>query len=221
MKDFPVFPTEHGVASLTLREIPYRETAYIHVQDVQPGKMEQLLEECSGFCRACGAETVFAGGTGDFSAFPHHGSVVRMTLAREKQTEPEANLWPVTEQTVGEFRSVYNKAMAQVDYAATLTSAQEKEIIDSCGAYFVHRDGALLGIGWMIGEELKAIVSVVPGMGRIVAETLFSAVQTDRIWLEVATGNHRAIRLYEKMGFLKTREVMRWYRIQPVNSTNS
>lgn len=221
MKDFPVFPTEYGVASLTLREIPYRETAYIHVQDVQPGQTEQLLEECCGFCRACGAETVLAGGNGDFSAFPHHGSVVEMSLVRQEQAQPEANLWPVTEQTVGEFRSIYNKGMAQTDYAATLTSAQEREILDSCGAYFVHQGGKLLGIGWMAEEELKAIVSVVPGMGRIVAQTLFSAVPAERIRLEVASGNHRAIRLYEKLGFLKTREVMRWYRIQPTNSTNS
>lgn len=221
MKDFPVFPTEHGVASLTLREIPYREIAYIHVQDVQPGQTEQLLEECSGFCRACGAETVLAGGNGDFSSFPHYGSVVQMTLVREQLTVPEANLWPVTEQTVGEFRSIYNRGMAKVDFAATLTSAREKEILASCGAYFVHRDGMLLGIGWITGEELKAIVSVVPGMGRIVAQTLFSAVDTDRIWLEVASSNQRAIRLYERMGFLKTREVMRWYRIPPASTGNS
>ncbi len=208
-----MFPTEYGVASLTLREIPYREDAYIHVQDVQPGRMKELLEECGRFCRACGAESIFAGGVGDFSDFSYHGSVIKMTLALTENSKPRANLWPVTEQTVGMFRSIYNSAMARVDYAGTLTSKQEQEIINSCGTYFVHRDGTLLGLGWMEGEVLKAIVSVVPGAGEVVAQTLFTTVNTDRIRLEVASTNHRAIRLYEKLGFIQTGEAMRWHRV--------
>ena len=50
MRDIPVFTTQYGVASLVLREIPYRQEAYISIQSsLQP---EQLLEECIGFCRA-------------------------------------------------------------------------------------------------------------------------------------------------------------------------
>ena len=42
MKDFPVFTTEYGVASLILKEIPYQGTAYITLQDsLEP---EKLLE---------------------------------------------------------------------------------------------------------------------------------------------------------------------------------
>ena len=35
------------------------------------------------------------------------------------------------------------------------------------------------------------------------------------IWveLEVVSTNQRAIRLYEKMGFIKTKEISRWYRV--------
>ena len=58
MKDIGIFPTEYGVASLILREIPYRKEAYIRVQDVQPGALVQLLNECGDFCRACGAQTI-------------------------------------------------------------------------------------------------------------------------------------------------------------------
>ena len=58
MKDFPVFTTENGVASLVLKEIPYRRCAYIILRDsLEP---EALLAECISFCRACGAERVFA-----------------------------------------------------------------------------------------------------------------------------------------------------------------
>ena len=31
MKDIPAFTTENGIASLILREIPYREEAYIRI----------------------------------------------------------------------------------------------------------------------------------------------------------------------------------------------
>ena len=42
MRDFPMFTTEYGVASLVLREIPYREEAYITIlSSEQP---EELLE---------------------------------------------------------------------------------------------------------------------------------------------------------------------------------
>ena len=220
MKDFPIFPTEHGVASLTLREIPYRKTAYIHVQDVQPGKMAELLEECTGFCRACGAEEVLAGGAGAFDAWPFCTGVMEMNLCRTEAEDPTACLWPVTEENVGTFRAIYNEGMAGVDLAATLPRQREAEILESCGAYFVHRDGKLLGIGWISGEELKAIVSVIPGMGQTVLQTLLSASCSERIRLEVASTNMRAIRLYERMGFLKTRELMRWHRVWPSDSTN-
>jgi ribosomal protein S18 acetylase RimI-like enzyme len=32
--------------------------------------------------------------------------------------------------------------------------------------------------------------------------------------LEVASTNTRAIALYEKLGFLKTREITRWHRVK-------
>ena len=60
MKNIPVFTTEHGAASLFLREIPYRKRAHIKLQATQ--EPEKLLEECISFCRACGAEWCDAAG---------------------------------------------------------------------------------------------------------------------------------------------------------------
>ena len=57
MKDFPMFTTQYGVASLVLREIPTRGEAYITVRSSQD--TEKLLEECVSFCRACGAEKIY------------------------------------------------------------------------------------------------------------------------------------------------------------------
>ena len=62
MRDIPMFTTEYGVASLALREIPYRQEAFITIQATE--KPKELLEECIGFCRACGKlmERAFAAG---------------------------------------------------------------------------------------------------------------------------------------------------------------
>ena len=65
----------------------------------------------------------------------------------------------------------------------------------------------------MEGKELLALVSCVPGMGETVARTLFTTVSDDRITLTVVNTNRRAIRLYEKMGFIITGELSRWYRV--------
>ena len=43
--------------------------------------------------------------------------------------------------------------------------------------------------------------------------TLMSLDEGGQITLEVASTNERAIRLYERLGFVKTREINRWYRV--------
>ena len=215
MKDIPVFTTEYGVASLILKEIPYKQLAFVHMQDVQPGGMEAHLRECVTFCRMAGAERILAKGHEALAAYPLHSIVYRMALALEPR-EPEANLWPVTEETVSKWREIYNARMAVIDNHATLTSRDEKEIIASGGAYFVHRDGQLLGIGWLRSGQLLALASTVPGTGETVARTLLTVADTDRITLEVVSTNAPAIRLYEKMGFVTVGEVGHWYDVSEV-----
>ena len=212
MKDIPMFTTDSGVSSLILKEIPYKQLAFIHVQDVQSGQLKPHLEECISFCRMLGAEKILAKGHEELQSYPLHSVVVEMTLMHD-QREPEANLWPVTQESVTKWREIYNEAMGKFDNHATLTFHDEKRIVQSGGAYFVHRDGAVLGIGWMDGQELLALVSVIPGMGETVARTLFTTVGSDKITLEVVSDNLRAVKLYERMGFVKTREVSRWYRL--------
>ena len=212
MKDIPMFTTDSGVSSLILKEIPYKQLAFIHVQDVQSGQLKPHLEECISFCQMLGAEKILAKGHEELENYPLESVVVEMTLMPE-QREPEANLWPVTQESVAKWREIYNEAMGKFDNHATLTFHDEKRIVQSGGAYFVHRDGALLGIGWMDGQELLALVSVIPGMGETVARTLFTTVGSDKITLEVVSDNLRAVKLYERMGFVKTREVSRWYRL--------
>lgn len=212
MKDIPVFTTEYGVASLDLAEIPYKQVAFVHIRDVQPGRLKEHLAECVGFCRAAGAERVLATGHPELNRYPLHSVVEEMSMAYTPQ-EPQAMLWPVTVETVTQWREQYNKAMADVDNHTTLTSRHEKSILDSGGAYFVHQNGEPLGLGWVIGDQLLAVASFQPGKGEIVSRTLFTAMNTDRITLEVVADNARAVALYRRMGFMKTRELRRWYKI--------
>ena len=216
MRDIPVFTTDYGVASLILKEIPYKQQAFIHVQDVQPGQLEQLLDECVGFCRAAGAEIIFAAGHPELERYPLHTIIYGMSrpASVQKQGLPRGCLWPVTEQTVGKWRSIYNERMRTVDNAATLTAFDEAHILRTGGAYFVHEDGALWGIGWINGAEILAIASVEQGKGMDTLEALMNIAQVDRFFLQVASTNQRAIRLYESAGFLKTTEHNRWYRVK-------
>lgn len=213
MKDIPIFNTEYGVASLLLKEIPYRQEAYIRVQDVQPGGMDELIGECVSFCRMAGAEKIYAAGHEELERYPLHTAVLRMQGTARVDREKLESLFPVTEATVTQWRQTYNARMKDVDCAAIKTAFDEKQIVASGGAYFVHRDGRLLGIGWLEDAKLLALAAVEPGAGETVMNTLMSLVEGSQITLEVASTNRKAIRLYERLGFLRTGEVLRWHRV--------
>ena len=211
MKDFPVFTTEYGVSSLILREVPYRQEAYIHIQDVQPDSLSEHLKECVSFCRMVGAEKIFAKGHEKLESYALHTAVYEMRGTAWVDPSKLENLFPVTEETVSRWRSLMNERMRNVDNAATLTAMDEKKILQSGGAYFVHHEGELLGLGWMEDTKLLMVASLKSGAGERVMHTLMSLVEGADMTIEVASTNDRAICLYEKLGFLKTVELFRWY----------
>lgn len=211
MKDIPVFTTDFGIASLILAEIPYKETAYIHIRSCQPGKISEMLSECIGFCRACGAEKIFATGDAQLQDYPLHCIVLEMCgTCTEGDT---ANLWPVTEETLERWRTIANRRLADVDNSATITAAQGKALLEQGGAYFVHENGELLGIGLVQEDALRLIATYKHGTGDRVLGTLLSLCPQEQMRLEVASTNERAIRLYERFGFVKTGEKSRWYQV--------
>ena len=213
MKDFPVFSTEYGVSSLILKEVPYRQEAYIHIQDVQSEGFSEHLQECVSFCRMVGAEKIYATGSDKLEGYPVHMRLLEMRGTAWVNNEFLCNLFPVTEQTVSDWRSIYNHAMRSVDHAQTLESRDEEKILSSGGAYFVHDSGTLLGIGWMDDTKLLAVAAVVRGAGERVMHTLMSMVEGADMTIEVASTNHKAIRLYEKLGFLSVGHNLSWYDI--------
>ena len=211
MRDFPMFTTEFGVASLTLREIPYRGEAFILIQDTQ--QPEELLEECVSFCRICGAEKIYVRGHEIAERYPLHCIVYEMRGTARVDGAKVENLWPVTEETVSKWRELMNEKMRPVDNAGTLEKKNEQDILSSGGAYFVHHEGELLGAGWLIGNELLLVCAAKPGAGERVCYTLFSLIPDQQVHLDVVSTNAKAIRLYEKLGLIRTTEHRRWYRV--------
>lgn len=213
MKDIPFFTTDYGVAGLILKEVPYKKEAYIRILEAQPGFLPELLQECVRFCTMAGAERIYATGHEDLQTYPLHTAILEMRGTAWVDREKLANLFPVTEPTVSRWREFHNLRMANVSNGGTLDMRDENEILTKGGAYFVHDNGNLLGIGWMEDCHLL-VVAANPGAGERVMHTMMSLVEGAQIVLEVASTNARAIRLYERLGFLKTAEVSRWYCVK-------
>ena len=211
MRDFPVFTTENGVASLVLREIPYQGAAYITLQDsLNPGA---LLAECVDFCKMAGAEKIYATGHKCLKDCPIYTTVVKMQRPREDMAQSDAALFPVTEKTIEQWRTYYNDRMKAVPNVSTMTREDGKQLLAKGGGYFVHRDGDLLGIGIAREDKIEAIASVKPGAGETVLLSLCSALFSENVVLEVAANNAPAIRLYNRLGFIKTQELRTWYDV--------
>ena len=213
MKDFPMFTTEYGVASLFMKEIPYKEKAYIVIHSSE--QPEELLKECISFCRICGAEEVFASGHEYLEQYPLHSIIYEMQGEIQVDESKVEHLWPVTRETVGKWREICNRRMHDIDNSATQEARDENEILETGDAYFVHRSGELLGIGWIRDGELLELASVVPGAGECVMHTLMSAIPEQVLKLQVVSTNFRAISLYERLGFIKTAEKSRWFQVYP------
>ncbi len=212
MRDFPVFTTENGVASLIFREVPYRGNAYIRLQSTQ--MFDAFLKECLDFSLAVGAERVYATGHEQLASYPFHTAIYRLGAQKESIPQADASIFPVTEQTLERFRELYNSRMASVPNSAYMTSAMAGETLKKGEAYFVHKDGELLGIGMLSGNEITALASCRKGAGGIVLRTLCHAIAEETVVLECASENHRAMALYRREGFMAQQEISRWYRIK-------
>ena len=212
MRDIPLFATEYGAASLVLREIPYRQRAYIHLQaSLEP---EKLLEECVQFARMAGAEQIFACGAEVLEKYPLHTQVLRFSRLREGLEDTDAALFPVTEDTLETWREIYNERMQDVDQAAFMSMMDAKKLLGRKSGYFVHRNGELLGIGIAAGETVEAIASVKPGCGKDTLLALSHALSGERITVEVASTNERALRLYNALDFIPTAVISQWYQVK-------
>ncbi len=207
MKDLPAFTTENGVASLVLQEIPYSKTAYVIVRDsLSPA---EFIKECGDFCRAAGAEKVYATGHEILKDYPYHTAIWKM----EGICVPVGDgvCVPVTEDTLPVWCEIYNRKMAAVPNAAYMGKHKKDLILE--GGCFVYEKEALLGIGMVSDGQIDAVASVVPGGGARIVSALCQRIGKEKISLQVALENQKAVALYERLGFQKQAELGKWYKI--------
>ena len=211
MRDMPFFTTQLGVASLTLSQIPYTQQAYIRIQDTQDP--EVFLRECVSFCRAAGAEKIYATGHSACEVYPEYTKLLTMKADRNVVGETDAMLFPVTESTLEQWREIYNQKIQKVPNGAWITAQDGQKLLKDGDGYFVHKDGSLLGIGKASAGVIDWVASVLPGAGADVVRGLCHALSEDTVTLVVASQNHKALRLYEQLGFVCTEELSTWYAV--------
>lgn len=206
MKDLPAFTTENGVASIVLQEIPYTQVAYVIIRSTLTP--ETFIKECGDFCRAAGAERVYATGHENLKAYPYHTAIWKM----EGTAIPDQGTVcvPVTEETLAQWCEIYNRKMAAVPNAAFM--GKHKKDLILAGGCFVFENEVLLGIG-MTTDGIDAVASICPGGGEKIVSALCRKLGKEKITLQVALENEKAIALYERMGFQKTEEISCWYKI--------
>lgn len=213
MRDIPMFTTEYGVASLVLKEIPYQQAAYITLQATE--EPEKLLEECVGFCRACGAEHIYATGHDFLEKYPLYTAMWELRCAIESLPDSDAALFPVTEQTLERWRNIYNEKVKKVPNGAWMAEKDGREMLKAGDGYFVHRNGELLGIGRGSGDRIDWVASVQIGAGKEVVCALAHSLWSNAVSLTVASENRKALNLYESLGFIKAKELSRWFVVFP------
>lgn len=209
MRDIPMFDTEYGIASLVLKEIPYQQTAYITMQSSQ--EPDKLLEECVGFCRACGAERIYASGDAYLEKYPVYTAMWQMQCAVESLPDTDAALFPVQEQTLSQWMDIYNRKVAKLPNGAWMSAAEGKKMLQKGDGYFIHRSGELLGIGRASGDVIDWVASVEPGAGADVVSALSHALSDSTVVLVVASENAKALALYRRLGFVPVKEISRWF----------
>ena len=210
MKNIPIFDTENGVATLILREIPYTRKAYVRLQSVSD--FEKMVEECRAFCRMCGADKIYATGHEGLEGYPYHTAMVEMRCCTDALPQTDACLFPVQEHTLEAFTRIYNEKMKAVPNSAWMDNEEGKRMLQIGDGYFVHRDGALIGIGRVEAGMIRVVAATVSGGGREVVAAL-APLAGETAAVEVATENRKAMALYESLGFSAVREISRWYEI--------
>lgn len=211
MRDIPVFTTENGVASLLLKNVPATKTAYIKIQDAADAEI--LLRECCDFCKAVGAERIYATGADLIKDDRTCEKVISMTRPKADLPKTNAQLVLVQDESMELWRDIYNRKMKGIPNASQISQHDAKKYLDSGSCYFVYNDSVLIGIGMINENRIDALASVVKGAGRDVLLALCNGVQAAQIELLVAHSNEKAVNLYHTLGFSFAWVLETWYQI--------
>lgn len=215
MKDIPIFTGAHGVATLVLRQIPHSGCGYVIVRSVWDDAAA-FLEECRGFCRACGAEQVYA--SWELQELPAEHAYDMLQMEMKKSDLPsgeQPELEDLTEENGEEFLAVYHKCFLQLPGAAAYDGTDLRRLLEEQSAWLVRCDGVCAAIAEVSKNGLEAI-GVLPqfrGLGYGLAIAALNRVPSVTLQLKVASTNQKALALYERLGFRQTGVVSRWWKL--------
>ena len=136
-----------------------------------------------------------------------------MAADKSKLPSTGAVAKPVLPDELQRWKTCYNRAMQGVANAAYMDDMDARDMLRQEEGYFVTRDGTQIGIGRVSGDHILVVASLKPGSGRDTTLALLPFISSNEVCLEVASTNHRAIRLYESLGFCLQAEVSAWYKI--------
>lgn len=215
MKDIPIFTGAHGIATLVLKEIPWSGCGYVLVRSVWTDAAA-FLEECLGFCRACGAQQVYA--SWEMAELPAPHAYDMVALQMKKSELPQGtplDLQALTKENSEAFLQTYHACFQQVPNAASYGKKDVARLLGEETAYLVFRDGICAAIAELSREGLEA-VGVLPqfrGMGYDLTRTVLEMVPSVTLKLKTASTNTRALQLYERLGFRRTGILSRWWKL--------
>lgn len=220
MQNIPVFMAQGGTATLILREIPYRRTAYILLRTLPPEGPDAMIAECAGFCRSCGAEACFVspGSSDAVLTLPHAYDILMLQAEKAALPQPEHpfSLVPLSPDNDAIYQRIYNQCFQTVSHALTYDRAQIERIY-RCGhrAFLaLNPDGTPCGMGELHENELAA-VGLLPdyrGGGRELTLSLLEHCTGPQIRLTVVSDNLPALRLYRRLGFTPAGVESSWYQ---------
>lgn len=216
MKNIPVFTAVNGIASLILQEIPHSGKAYILIRSVWT-TVQALLEECSVFCRMAGAEEIFASWNTEELPGTHAYDLTAMSCVKAQLPAPlqPVELVALTPENSRDYLDIYNSCFRQVPGAATYSQRDLKRLYDRDAAWLARKNGRFAAVAEISMEGLEGI-AVLPefrGLGFDLAAQVLQMVPSLTVRLKVASANDRAIRLYERLGFVPDGIVSRWFRL--------
>lgn len=178
MKDIPVFSCPDGIATLILREVPFRGEGYILVRGVF-GTLEGLLAECAGFCRAAGAERLFAAGEADFSGYPAAIRILGRSAPRASLLPHRRRcaLFPSRKKRQRTGRGNTMRASGAVPAAESCSPAEERALAAGGEALWIWDGAERIGLGRVRGSELLAVAALQPGAGERCVRALAAGAQ--------------------------------------------
>lgn len=201
MRDIPCFSCGDGVATLLLEQVAVSRRAFVVLRGVFT-TTQQLLEACIGFCRAVGAQEVYASGEGDLSALPVYARLMEREAARQSLPQTPARACPTQEP---DWLEHYRRSFAHVPAAKDFSSVPE-------GACFVCDGGARIGLGLLQHDTLAAVATLAPHRGTDCVCALAQRLGP-RIRLQCAMENAPAMALYDRLGFTRGAIRETWHRV--------